>query len=145
MKIGDSFTGNLDLHGFDVKEVTSANNNVAVLDDGEFRRVSEVDTGIVMDNLSVDSEGNIIAAAFPDLMGLVKALDHPANMAVATTILRIKKAGEVEGQRQYVVEKVIEDKEGKLLSAATVAAYGVGSRRQFTGGIITPFITVCRA
>ena len=71
-----------------------------LVDDGEFRRVSEVDTGIVMDNLSVDSEGNIIAAAFPDLMGLVEAFDHPEDMAVATTILRIKKAGEVEGQRQ---------------------------------------------
>ena len=71
-----------------------------LVDDGEFRRVSEVDTGIVMDNLSVDSEGNINAAAFPDLMGLVKAFDHPEDMAVATAILRIKKAGEVEGQRQ---------------------------------------------
>lgn len=118
--------------------------SVHELVDGEFRRVSEVDTGILMDNLSVDAEGNIIAAAFPDLMGMARAFDHPEEMAVAATILRIKKAGEVEGQGQYVVEKVIEDKEGKMLSAITVAAYDVESRRLFTGGIITPFITVCQ-
>lgn len=118
--------------------------SVHELTDGEFRRVGDVDTGILMDNLSVDSEGNILAAAFPDLMGMVKAFDQPEEMAVATTILRIRKTREVEDPRQYAVEKVIEDKEGKMLSAATVAAYDVESGRLFTGGIITPFITICQ-
>ncbi|PLB53325.1 calcium-dependent phosphotriesterase [Aspergillus steynii IBT 23096] len=111
--------------------------------EGQVRRVDEIDTGFAMDNLSVDEEGSIIAAAFPDLMGVLKAFDNPNTVNVASAVLRITK-GEVDGKTQYEVEKIIEDKEGKMLSTITTAANDLQSGQLFTGGILTPFLTVCK-
>lgn len=118
--------------------------SVHELVDGQLRRVNEIDTGFPMDNLSVDSEGNIIAAAFPEVLSVLTGFDNPETVNVASTVLKIRKTDEVDGQARYEVEKMIEDNEGKMLSVTTVSAYDTQSHQLFVGGILTPFMTVCK-
>ncbi|KAI9034805.1 calcium-dependent phosphotriesterase [Aspergillus affinis] len=112
--------------------------------DGQFNWIDEVDTGFLMDNLSVDSEGNIFVAAFPEMMGVMRSFNHPGILNVAATVLQIKRTGEVGGKAQYEVEKMLEDKDGKMLSTSTTAAYDVQTKRLFIGGIMAPHVTICK-
>ncbi|KAK1140302.1 hypothetical protein N8T08_010505 [Aspergillus melleus] len=111
--------------------------------DGQLHWVNEIQTGFPMDNISVDSEGNIIVAAFPFIMDVLRSFDHPEVLNVAATVLRVKKT-KVGGEAQYEVEKMLEDKDGKMLSTSTTAAYDVQSQRLFIGGIMAPHMTICK-
>ncbi|RFU26868.1 hypothetical protein B7463_g9462, partial [Scytalidium lignicola] len=108
-------------------------------------KIDEIKLGIPVDNLSVDAEGNIFAAAFPDSIKLMLALDAPFTTAVPSTVIRIRKAGNVhnQGGGGYEITKVLEDKHGKFLPSTTTAVHDVKTGRLFLGGIASPFITIC--
>lgn len=107
---------------------------------GELRRIGEIQTGIVMDNLSLDAEGNVIVAGIPDLVSMLRAFEREEIVPVPATILRMKKTGEAK----YQVDKMVEDKEGSMLSGPTVAVHDVPSKRLFAAGILSPHITICQ-
>ena len=95
-----------------------------------------------IDNLSKDKKGDIYGAGFPNAMAFVKTAGNPWKYSSPTTVWRLRKgvdekgaAGEdVRGQEGYVMEKVVEDKTGKLLGGATVAVHDAKTGRIFTGG-----------
>lgn len=106
-----------------------------------------------MDNLSLDSDGNIYVAAFPKVLGLIEAMDGPEPAAgdwveIPSTIFRVRKgekAGE-EGEGKdgaWEVEKVLEDIEGIKLPGSTTAVHDVKTGNLWMGGVASPFITVC--
>ncbi|KAH8424234.1 uncharacterized protein LDX57_001992 [Aspergillus melleus] len=128
---------------FYVAQAPAGKISVHEMVDGQLHWVNEIETGFPMDNLSVDSEGNIIAAAFPFAMDLLRSFDHPEVLNVAATVLRVKKT-RVGGKAQYEVEKMLEDKDGKMLSTSTTVAHDVQSQRLFIGGIMAPHITICK-
>lgn len=116
-----------------------------------------------IDNLSVDSKGDVWVAGFPNIVGVIRAMGTPDKETdVASSIFRIKKVfvrdekierelGLVvedgkEGtweRLEHVVEKVIEDREGKLLPAASTVVHDVKTGNLWLSGFASKFITVC--
>lgn len=86
--------------------------------------------GMGLDNLSVDSEGNIWAAGFPRVLDMIASVEKPFEKMSPSTIFRIRKIGEL----QYEVDKVLEDGEAKVVSGATTAVFDRRSDRLFIGG-----------
>lgn len=97
--------------------------------------LEEVDTirlGMPIDNLSVDENGDIYAAAFPRVLKIMEVYQKPYETSSPSTIWRIRKSGS-----SYQIQKILEDKEGKLVSGATVAIHDARTGRLFIGGIIS--------
>lgn len=115
--------------------------------------------GMPIDNLSVDSKGDIYVAGFPDMLGVLRAMrNSDKETDVASSVFRIRqilvrdekaeKDGLEEGQGgrlEHVVEKVIEDREGKLLPAASTVVHDVTTGSLWLSGFASKFITVCEA
>ncbi|KAJ4318200.1 hypothetical protein N0V84_006956 [Fusarium piperis] len=109
-----------------------------VLSDNSLEKVGEVKTGYSIDNLSVDANGDIWAAAFPVMVKIFKAYEDPYNSFPPATALRVRK---VDGK--YVVDKVIEDGKGEVLPAVTTVVHDAKTGRLFFSSVISPFISVC--
>jgi arylesterase/paraoxonase len=106
-----------------------------------------------MDNLSVDKNGDIYAASFPQLHMMMKHQKAPFEILSPSTVLRIKRDGkgyEKEGRQghlgeektEYLVEEVLED-DGSVVNGATVAVHDAETGRIFIGGASAPWITIC--
>jgi SpoU rRNA methylase family enzyme len=108
---------------------------------GSLEEVTRIPVGMGLDNLSVDSSGNIWAAGVPRVLELIGAVGEPFDKTSPSTIFRIRKTGE----RQYEVDKVLEDGEAKLVSGATTAVFDGQSERLFIGGAATPFLIDCKS
>lgn len=107
---------------------------------------SIIPLGIPVDNLSIDSNGDIFAACFPDVLALVANLDGPVTekrREIPSTVLRIRRVVDEDGEVEYRVEKVLEDIEGRLLPGATTAVHDVKRDAFWLGGVASPFVTVC--
>lgn len=103
--------------------------------------------GMPLDNLSIDDNGDVFVAGFPKIWELVYASGRPRERDVGSSVWRIRRRGMKEegeeGKMEWEVEKVLEDREGKFVSGATVAVHNVRTGRLFMGGIMAPFVTVC--
>ncbi|KAK0111516.1 hypothetical protein ONS95_001870 [Cadophora gregata] len=115
---------------------------------GTLTRGPDIPLGIPVDNLSIDSNGDIFAACFPDVLALVANLEGPIvekekRREIPSTVLRIRRVDVVNGEREWKVEKVLEDIEGKFLPGATVAVHDVKTGSFWLGGVAGPFVTVC--
>ena len=106
-------------------------------------KVAEITShAMPVDNLSRDRDGALWGAGFPDILGFVGAATDALRKDSRTTVWRLRKAEEgsgsvgedVKGQGGYVMEKVIEDREMKVLGGATVAVHDAETGRIFTGG-----------
>jgi arylesterase/paraoxonase len=96
-----------------------------------------------LDNLSVDANGDIYAAAFPDIVALVKALSDASVPNAPATVFRVRVVRDKDGEPGYEVEKVLEDIEASVLPMTTTAVHDVKTGRLFLGGVSSPFIAVC--
>ncbi|KAK6584281.1 hypothetical protein PZA11_002505 [Diplocarpon coronariae] len=115
-----------------------------------------IETGIPIDNLSVDADGEIIAAALPAAYKWFESAKLPFSTRVPSTVLRIRKVGggrrkggrmgmgmgDGGKQVEYTVKKVVED-DGQVLPGSTVAVHDVQTGRYFMGGAMAPFIAIC--
>jgi hypothetical protein len=102
--------------------------------------VDTIHLGMPVDNLSVDRRsGDLYAAAFPDVLTLLKSFKDPYHVDSPTTVWRIRKraAGQVGSGAgaAYEVEKVVEDREAKVLGGGTVARHDSETGRLFIGGM----------
>lgn len=86
-----------------------------------------------VDNLSVDRNGDIWAAAIPKPFEALSALANPYNLTFRSTIWRIHKSEPGSG---YEVKKMLEDKEAKIVGGATSAEHDVKTGRLFITGIL---------
>jgi len=100
--------------------------------------VEKIPLGMPLDNLSVDSNGDIYAAGFPKMLAMMQGFDDPVNSRAPSTVIRARKTAS-----GWKVEKVIEDRDGEVLPAATSVVHDVKTGRLFLGGVFSPFITVC--
>lgn len=107
-------------------------------------KIDEINIGMGIDNLSVDTNGDIFVPGFPKVLALMKAADDPLTTDVPSTIFRIRKSIDNQRRATYEVTKVLEDIEGKVLPGSTVAVHDAKTDTFFMGGVTSPFITVCK-
>ena len=104
----------------------------------------EIHIGMGIDNLSIDSNGDIFVAAFPKILGLVRSMESDVPLDVPSTVFRVRKSGLVgTGAPAYEVTKVLEDIEGKFLPSSTTAIHDAKTGNFWLSGVASPFITVC--
>jgi arylesterase/paraoxonase len=108
---------------------------------GSLEEITRIPVGMGLDNLSVDSSGNIWAAGVPRVLELISAVSEPFDKTSPSTIFRIRKISE----GQYEVDKVLEDGEAKIVSGATTAVFDGRSDRLLIGGAATPFLVECKS
>ncbi len=99
---------------------------------------------MAVDNLSIDSNGDVFAACFPKVLKLVQGVKNGGE-AIPSTIFRIKRKDGQNGVDEWQVDKVLEDIEGKVLPGATIAVHDVKTDSFWLGGFASPFITVCES
>ena len=106
--------------------------------DNKLQLIDSIHTGMPLDNISPDAKGDLYVPGFPSLMGTTKAMKDPRNLDSPSTVFRIRKTVDVgpDGVRSvdYRVEKVLEDREGKVISGATTVRHDVKTGRLFIGG-----------
>jgi hypothetical protein len=111
---------------------------LAVQPDKTLRLVDIINVGMPLDNISPDANGDMYAAGFPNLYQTGKGFADPYNQPSPVTIWRIRKTVDFgkSGVRSvdYRVEKVIEDKEGKVLSGSTTVRHDAKTGRLFVSG-----------
>lgn len=104
-----------------------------------------------VDNLSVDKNGDIFAAAFPRVYEWIRSSKNPFNVNPSSAVLRIRRGGKGYNGRRvsmegkdgtWAVEKVMEDN-GSVLPGATVVVHDAQTGRIFLSGIMAPYITIC--
>lgn len=116
--------------------------NILIYSYGVDRRltlVSEIEIDMPIDNLSQDSLGEIWVAGMPQARETLRAFQDPMGVVASSTIMRVKR-----GLEGWVVEKVLEDKEGEVLPGTTTTVVrDVRGKRLFMSGVTSPFIGVC--
>lgn len=124
---------------------------------GDLTKIDYINLYYGIDNLSVDSNGDIFAAVFPDPLRFFKSATDPYNPDIrpASAGLRISKTSS-----GYEVSKAIEDGLGEVLPGSTTIVHDAKTGRLFMSGtsdvmylycnqlltvigIFSPFITVC--
>lgn len=115
------------------------------LQDGQLIQIDSIPLGYPIDNISLDADGNLIAAALPDLIGFVRASEDPYNAVAPATVISIEGiVGQMTSHgHNYKISKVVEDSDGKVLPGISTALHDVKSRRLFLGGVFSPFIGIC--
>ncbi|CAD6446020.1 64a09973-e2d6-4bbb-8aa8-b92e3e829c5b [Sclerotinia trifoliorum] len=107
-----------------------------------FTHIDEIDLRTVIDNLSVDANGDILAAGFLDVRKVHKSLVDP-TVGAPSAAFRIRKLDTEDGGWKYVVTKILEDIDAKVLSAATSVVHDPKTGQLFFGCLTAPFIVVC--
>ena len=91
-----------------------------------------------LDNVSPDAKGDLYGPGFPSLRQDMKGLANPYDEIAPVSVWRIRKTVDVgpDGVRSvdYRVEKVIEDRDSKVLAGATTVRHDVKTGRLFIGG-----------
>lgn len=108
-------------------------------------QVALIKTGIPLDNISVDNEGNLIAAGFPAPLKVPKAIENSREIVAPGVALKIeRKFGKRKSwEDEYVVSKLVEDGNAEKLPTPSVAVHDGSTGRVFISGVASPFITVC--
>ena len=106
-------------------------------------QVDEIKLGMPLDNLSIDEKGTIFVPGFPDTSAVFKSLAHLGTIGIPSTIFTITKII-ASNKSKYQVNKILEDKEGKILPSTTTVIHDIDTGRLFLGGVASPFITVCQ-
>jgi hypothetical protein len=97
-----------------------------------------------LDNISPDANGDIYVAGFPSLYQSWKGLEDPYNENSPVTIWRIRKTVDVRKRKvDYRVEKVIEDREGKVLSGSSTVRHDAKTGRLFVSGKLICDVSQC--
>lgn len=104
--------------------------------------VKTIPLNVPLDNLSVDRDGNIVAAAIPHSVGFMQAADDPYNRVAAAGVLMVTNTD--SHGNNYEVIKVIEDRDAKYLPTTTVAVHDAQTHRLFLAGGFSPFLSICQ-
>ncbi|KAM3080868.1 hypothetical protein ACMFMG_004827 [Clarireedia jacksonii] len=110
---------------------------------------TKIKTPYPMDNMSVDSNGDLIVAGFPQVIKWMESLKD-RSVKVPSSILRVRKRLEKDGEgkekglkeENYEVEIILEDN-GTTLEGGTTAVHDVERKKLYVAGIIEPRVLVC--
>ncbi|KAB8229473.1 uncharacterized protein BDW43DRAFT_322125 [Aspergillus alliaceus] len=114
-------------------------------DDEQLVEIDEISLSMAIDNLSIDTDGNIFAATIPDVQQLIRAFHDPYGTNSPSTVMMIRKSKEaslLKGAHEVI--KVVEDKEARILPTTTSAVYDPVSGQLFLGALSSPFMAVCK-
>ncbi|KAJ5496717.1 hypothetical protein N7463_008704 [Penicillium fimorum] len=109
-------------------------------------QVDKISTGYPIDNLSLDADGNLLAAAIPNSIAFVKSMEDPYRVVAPATVLGVNGIStqlRTQSGKDCEVSKLVEDKDAKWLPTSTVVVQDVELHRLFLGGVLSPFITIC--
>ncbi|KAL0936457.1 serum paraoxonase arylesterase [Colletotrichum truncatum] len=101
--------------------------------------VADIPVPYGIDNLSVDSKGDLYAAVFPRGAEILQSFEDPFNARPKSAAVRIHK----DSEGAYTWEKIIEDGEGEVLPGTTTVVHDAKTGRLFFSGVVSPFIAVC--
>lgn len=105
--------------------------------DNTLKQVDTIPVGMPLDNVSPDANGDLYVPGFPDLLKMQKGLANPYDEIAPASVWRIRKTVDVHNKEvkvDYRVEKVIEDKESKVLAGSTTVRHDAKTGRLFIGG-----------
>jgi hypothetical protein len=105
-----------------------------------------VPTDRPMDNLSVDSEGFVWAAAFPDILTVLMKHFPDPSFPASSTAFRFSvnpSADSTLNAAKYKVETMFED-DGSTASGITSAVYDVQRNLLFLSGLLSSHLTICK-
>jgi arylesterase/paraoxonase len=88
-----------------------------------------------IDNLSVDSNGDIFVASFPQLHKYLKSTKSPMDIFPPVAAWRIRRRDD----GTHNVDKILEDN-GSILPSSTIAVHDPQTGRMFLGGEFIPDI-----
>ncbi|KAF5859926.1 hypothetical protein ETB97_002185 [Aspergillus alliaceus] len=114
-------------------------------EDEQLVEIDEISLSMAIDNLSIDTDGNIFAATIPDVQQLIRAFHDPYGTNSPSTVMMIRKSKEaslLKGAHEVI--KVVEDKEARILPTTTSAVYDPVSGQLFLGALSSPFMAVCK-
>lgn len=103
--------------------------------DNSLTLIDVIPVGYPTDNLTVDEEGNIYGACFPNVIKLLKKFKDPHNVHAPTTVLKVSHNTDKDRffGKKYNVEKVFED-DGTTMSGATTALWDSGAQQLWLSG-----------
>jgi arylesterase/paraoxonase len=137
-----------------VPNIIDANVQVFALTEDHLLRKLHTLSTLPIDNMSVDGEGDIYCAAFPQCHMWLKSSKDPFNINPPSAVVKISRTGksyqgkgrdaniESRNENDYVVEKVFEDDTG-VLPGSTVVVRDSKTGSFFLGGAVSPYITIC--
>jgi arylesterase/paraoxonase len=116
-------------------------------------KITSIHVGLPIDNLSIDKNGDIYAAAFPQVYKWTHSSKDP-SINPPSAVFRVRKAGKgYQGDSRkgsmeryegdYIIEKVVED-DGSLLPGSTTVVHDAQTGRLFLAGVMSPFIVICQ-
>ncbi|KAJ7287636.1 hypothetical protein C8J57DRAFT_1446322 [Mycena rebaudengoi] len=113
-------------------------------DDNALVKIHTIPTDRGVDNLSVDSEGVVWGAGFPQVFATLAHIRNPSLLAPSSAHAISQNLGPSSffGEK-YTVTKVFED-DGKLASGSTTVVHDPERRRLFLTGPASPHLTVCK-
>jgi arylesterase / paraoxonase len=151
MKLPNGITRARDGLIYAVNTIPSVIQVFSLTEERQLQQEDEIHVELPMDNLSIDQNGDIYAAAFPQVHKWGTSSKDP-SVGVPTAVFRIRRAGKgYRGtsrkgmeiyQGEYEVEKIIED-DGSLLPGSTSAVHDPMTGRIFLAGVMSPFVAVC--
>lgn len=112
--------------------------------DKTLTQLHTIRVGMPLDNISPDARGDLWVPGFPDTRQTFKSMADPYLHRSPATVFRVRRVRrEGAGELEYEVEKMVEDKEGQVISGATTVVHDVKTGRLFLGAAISPFLVVC--
>lgn len=109
------------------------------LSNGTVVLVDTMDLRTPIDNLSIDTEGTIFPAGVPKALSLFKALATGEKVSIPSTIFRIRNNGDSQSPK-FDIQKVLEDRDGRVLPGSTGVVHDVKTGKLFMGGVGSHFI-----
>lgn len=106
--------------------------------DRSLKKLTQIPFSYPIDNLSQDSNGDILIPHFPKMTAMLGMFDNPYGPTGPSAVSRLRKT-----ESGYEIEKMIEDKHGEALPGTTTVIHDAKTGRLFLSSVISPFITVC--
>lgn len=101
--------------------------------ENRLKEIDRIRVGMPIDNLSVDSNGDIWAVGITKMFDLMDFIGDPFNKVSPATVFKIHKTS----GGKYEHTKALEDGEAKFVNGATVAVFDTATKRLFIGGMYT--------
>ncbi|KAF9482226.1 calcium-dependent phosphotriesterase [Pholiota conissans] len=111
--------------------------------DNTLALTDSIKTDYILDNLSVDADGQLWAAAVPKMWSALQHMKSPSKLSPSMALrISINTGPNAFYGEKYKVSKMFED-DGKIIPLLTSVSYDSERRKLYLGGIAAPHSVVC--